>query len=74
LEPRSSTKSSKSPHWQAQGGSGGAAFVELLAASTGAATSCVMEVESPSGGKLRLDLKTIATSQLAELICAFAAS
>ena len=49
------------------------AFVELLTASTGTATSCVVEVESVSGGKLRLDLRTIATSQLAELIRAFAA-
>jgi hypothetical protein len=48
--------------------------VELLAASTATATSCVVEVESVSGGKLRLDLKAIATSQLAELIRAFAAS
>jgi hypothetical protein len=48
--------------------------VELLAASTGAATSCLVEVESTSGSKLRLDLKGIATSQLAELIRAFAAS
>jgi hypothetical protein len=48
--------------------------VELLAGSTGTAISCVVEVESASGGKLRLDLKTIATSQLAELIRAFAAS
>ena len=55
-------------------GSAAPAFVELLAASTATATSCVVEVESASGGKLRLDLKTIATSQLAELIRAFAAS
>jgi len=56
------------------GGRAAPAFVELLAASTGTATSCVVEVESASGAKLRLDLKTIATSQLAELIRAFAAS
>ena len=41
------------------------AFVELLAASTATAISCVVEVESGSGGKLRLDLKAIAPSQLA---------
>jgi hypothetical protein len=74
LQPRVSTKSPKAPRRYALDGSAAPAFVELLAASTGAATSCVMEVESPSGGKLRLDLKTIATSQLAELIRAFAAS
>ena len=49
------------------------AFMELLAASTATTTSCVVEVESRSGGKLRLDLKAIAASQLAELIRAFAA-
>jgi Na+-transporting NADH:ubiquinone oxidoreductase subunit NqrF len=51
-----------------------AAFVELLAGSTGAAASCLVEVESPRGAKLRLELKAIATSELAELIRAFAAS
>jgi hypothetical protein len=66
---------SKSPRRHRRGSESAApAFVELLAASTGTATSCVVEVESPSGGKLRLDLKAIATSQLAELIRAFAAS
>ena len=48
------------------------AFVELLAAGSSGATSCLVEVESPRGGKLRLELKAIATSQLAELIRAFA--
>jgi hypothetical protein len=74
LEPRAVLKSPKSPHRHPLGGSAAPAFVELLTASTGTATSCVVEVESASGGKLRLDLKTIATSQLAELIRAFAAS
>jgi hypothetical protein len=74
LEPRASAKSPKSPRRHRQVGSGAPAFVELLAASTGTATSCVVEVESASGGKLRLDLRAIATSQLAELIRAFAAS
>ena len=74
LEPRASTKSPKSPRRHPLGGSAAPTFVELLAASPGTATSCVVEVESASGGKLRLDLKTIATSQLAELIRAFAAS
>jgi hypothetical protein len=55
------------------------AFVELLAQTTGATlhsreTSCVVEVESPQRGKLRLELKAISTSVLAELIRAFAAS
>jgi hypothetical protein len=50
------------------------AFVELLAQTTGAAASCLVEVESPQGAKLRLELKAIQTSALAELIRAFAAS
>ena len=74
LEPRASTKSPRSPRRHGLDGSAAPAFVELLAASTGTATGCLMEVESASGGKLRLELKTIATSQLAELIRAFAAS
>jgi hypothetical protein len=51
-----------------------AAFVELLAGNTGAVASCLVEVESPRGAKLRLELKAIPTSELAELIRAFAAS
>ena len=50
------------------------AFVELLASGSGAAASCLVEVESPRGGKLRLELKAIETSQLAELIRAFVAA
>jgi hypothetical protein len=50
------------------------AFVELLASGSGMATSCTVEVESPRGAKLRLELKGIQTSQLAELIRAFAAA
>jgi hypothetical protein len=73
LEPRGSTPH-KIPRGRRSGKNAAPAFVELLAASTGAATSCLVEVESTSGSKLRLDLKGIATSQLAELIRAFAAS
>jgi hypothetical protein len=51
-----------------------AAFVELLAGTTGATASCLVEVESQRGAKLRLELKAIPTSDLAELIRAFAAS
>jgi hypothetical protein len=47
------------------------AFVELLTSGSGA-TSCLVEVESPQGGKLRLELKDIETRQLAELIRTFA--
>ena len=48
-------------------------FVELLAETTSSATSCLVEVESPKGGKLRLELKTIRANELAELIRAFVA-
>jgi len=74
FEPRPSKKAPKSPRRQLPGGSGTPAFVELLAASAGAATSCLVEVESRQGSKLRLELKGIAISQLAELMRAFAAS
>ena len=74
LEPRASTKPHKISRGRLSGKNAAPAFVELLAASSGTATSCLVEVESTSGGKLRLDLKGIATSQLAELIRAFAAS
>ena len=55
------------------------AFVELLAETTGRAfqgtsTSCLVEVESPRGAKLRLELKAISTNTLAEFIRVFAAS
>jgi hypothetical protein len=48
------------------------AFVELLAPATGAAVSCIIEVESQRGGKLRLELRGIATSEIAQLIHSFA--
>jgi hypothetical protein len=72
LEPRASTRTSKSVQRLPQGG-GAPAFVELLADSLGTGTRCRMEVESRQGGKLRLELKGVAISQLAELIRAFAA-
>jgi hypothetical protein len=50
------------------------AFVELLAAGSGTGTTCLVEVESPRGAKLRLELKGIQASELAELIRAFAAA
>jgi hypothetical protein len=50
------------------------AFMELLAGNIGATVSCLVEVESPRGAKLRLELKAIPTSDLAELSRAFAAS
>jgi hypothetical protein len=48
--------------------------VELLASGSSTATSCLVEVESPRGAKLRLELKGVHASELAELIRAFAAA
>src|SRR5580704_4194957 len=50
------------------------AFMELLASGSGTETSCLVEVESPRGAKLRLELKGMQASELAELIRAFAAA
>jgi len=50
-----------------------AAFVELLTPATQVAASCIIEVESQRGGKLRLELKGMATSEIAQLIHSFAA-
>src|SRR3954453_16825079 len=44
------------------------AFVELLTPVSGAVTNCSVEVESVQGGKLRLELKAVATTELANLI------
>ncbi len=49
-----------------------ATFMELLAPATSVAASCIVEVESQRGGKLRLELKGIATSEIAQLIHSFA--
>ena len=81
FEPGAQVKARK-PRRQRQGGGGEStapAFVELLAQTAGATlqsreTSCLVEVESPQGAKLRLELKALPTSALAELIRAFAAS
>lgn len=50
------------------------AFVELLTPLPGAVTSCSVEVESVQGCKLRLELKAVATTELANLIRAFVGS
>lgn len=50
------------------------AFVELLASGAGAGTSCRVEVESPKGAKLRLELTGVESRELVELIRAFAAA
>src|SRR5665213_1952502 len=45
-----------------------ATFLELLAPSRGSSASCIVEVESPRGGKLRMELKGVATCEIAQLI------
>ena len=72
FHPRPERKKPRVP-WKRKG-SALPAFVEVLASQTGAATSCLVEVESPRGAKLRVELKAIQTGELAELIRAFAAS
>jgi hypothetical protein len=49
-----------------------ATFMELLTPATGVAASCIVEVESQRGGKLRLELKGVATSEITQLIHSFA--
>jgi hypothetical protein len=49
-----------------------AAFLELLAPVAGAATSCMVEVDSAHGGKLRMELKGLGTGDIAQLLHAFA--
>jgi hypothetical protein len=49
-----------------------AAFLELLAPVAGAATSCMVEVDSARGGKLRMELKGLGTGDIAQLLHAFA--
>ena len=74
LEPRTSEKARLSKRRPSERGASAPAFVELLATATGASPKCLVEVESRQGGKLRLELRDMAPSQLAELIRAFAAS
>ena len=50
------------------------AFVELLASGSRMATSCLVEVESPKGAKLRLELTGLEPRELVELIRVFAAA
>ena len=51
----------------------GPGFVELFAPiSAAAASSCVLEVESSQGAKLRLEWKGVTSGEVAQLIRAFA--
>jgi hypothetical protein len=74
FEPRAEAKPRKPRRQHQPRREPAASFVELLAENTGAVASCLVEVESPRGAKLRLELKAIPTSYLGELIRAFAAS
>jgi hypothetical protein len=47
------------------------AFVEFLAPAVSGVTNCSVEVESPQGAKLRLELKAIAAGEVAQLIRSF---
>jgi hypothetical protein len=46
-------------------------FMEFVAPGAKAVTNCTIEVESAQGGKLRLELKAVATTELVSLIQAF---
>ena len=46
-------------------------FLEFVAPGAKAVTNCTVEVESAQGGKLRLELKAVATTELANLIRTF---
>jgi hypothetical protein len=46
-------------------------FMEFVAPGAKAVTNCTVEVESAQGGKLRLELKAVATTELVGLIRAF---
>ena len=48
-----------------------ATFMEFVAPGAKAVTNCTVEVESAQGGKLRLELKAVATTELVGLIRAF---
>lgn len=46
-------------------------FMEFIAAGAKPVTDCTIEVESAQGGKLRLNLQAVATTELVNLIRAF---
>lgn len=46
-------------------------FMEFVAPGAKAVTNCAVEVESAQRGKLRLELKAVATTEVASLIRAF---
>jgi len=48
-----------------------ASFLEFIAPGAKPVSNCTVEVESAQGGKLRLELKAVATRELIDLIRAF---
>lgn len=50
-----------------------ASFLEFIAPGAKPVSNCMVEVESAHGGKLRLELKAVATRELVDLIRAFVA-
>jgi hypothetical protein len=65
--------SAEGSNGKALGGSesGPAQFLELLAPAAGVGSSCLLEVESPQGGKLRLEWKGATVSEVSQLVRAF---
>ena len=47
-------------------------FVELFTPAASGGSSCMVEVDSPRGGKLRLEWKGVSASEVTELIRTFA--
>ncbi len=47
-------------------------FVELFTPAASGGSSCMVEVESPQGGKLRLEWKSVSASEVTQLIRTFA--
>jgi hypothetical protein len=47
-------------------------FVELFTPAASGGSSCIVEVDSPRGGKLRLEWKGVSASEVTELISTFA--
>ena len=47
-------------------------FVELFTPAASGGSSCVVEVDSPSGGKLRLEWRGVSASEVTQLIRTFA--
>ena len=49
-----------------------AGFLELLTPMSSSTATCTVELQSPHGGKLRMELKGLATSEIFQLMHLFA--